>query len=146
MKKCKLCGKECKNLGQHIRYSHSDISAKDYYDKYVDSNKIYICQNPKCSNETKFHSLWRGYLKTCSEKCHYQLLNYMGNVYKQTTIDSETGFTLSKKIAIKRRAIQLEQQRKINPKTGKTYLSEVAKRAYSNMSNESEGFWIIKIF
>ena len=69
MKKCMICNKEFKNLGQHIRQIHKDLCAKDYYDKYIEPNPQHVCQNPKCNNETKFDSLWRGYLKTCSKKC-----------------------------------------------------------------------------
>lgn len=32
--KCKICGKEFKALGTHLRYVHK-ISIKDYYDKFL---------------------------------------------------------------------------------------------------------------
>lgn len=142
MKKCKICNKEFKNLGQHIRQIHKEICAKDYYDKYIEPDIIHICENPKCNNPTKFDSLWRGYLKTCSSKCYYQLLNYNANEYKQNIIDPETGLTLSKKLAIERRAKQLKQQRKINPKTGETYLSEISRKIFYSMSEESRNNFI----
>lgn len=65
--KCLICGKKVKNLGQHFFYSHKDITAKEYYDKYLKQENEEIC--PVCGNFNKFISIRLGYLKHCSANC-----------------------------------------------------------------------------
>lgn len=69
--KCHLCGKEFKNLislSRHIKRSHPDVSAEDYYNLYLRTNNedglCKICQKP-----TKFIDLQIGYKDTCCKTC-----------------------------------------------------------------------------
>lgn len=65
---CGICNKEFKNsrgLSQHLRYSHKEISKKEYYDKYLKIAGDGIC--PVCNNETNFVNRGLGYYpKHCS--------------------------------------------------------------------------------
>lgn len=64
---CKICGAsfdKYSSLSSHIR-KHK-ISAQQYYMKYVNkmSGKCFVCGHP-----TKFHSIEKGFVYTCSKEC-----------------------------------------------------------------------------
>ena len=72
--KCELCKKEfseCKNpnlsFGQHITKTHK-IDKKVYYDKHLKKNEN-DGKCKVCGKETKFISMFEGYLIYCSSKC-----------------------------------------------------------------------------
>jgi hypothetical protein len=74
--KCRICNKECKSaegLSNHISYFHIKkgeiYSLEEYYKKYESSDTLNICENPSCTNPTKFISVVRGYERHCSFKC-----------------------------------------------------------------------------
>ena len=65
---CKICGKQAKNLGQHLYYSHPNISAKEYYDLYLKQPNEGVCAT--CGKPTVFRTIRKGYAKHCSAKCN----------------------------------------------------------------------------
>lgn len=64
---CKICGKETKEIGWHIKKSHINISCKDYYDKYLKQPNDGIC--PICGKETTFLGITKGYRQHCCVSC-----------------------------------------------------------------------------
>ena len=69
MIKCLICGKELKNklgMPSHLNHSHN-ISAKDYYDKYLKTDTDGICKI--CGKPTSFINAIDGYRIYCSSKC-----------------------------------------------------------------------------
>lgn len=64
---CLICGKSYTNLGYHISQAHS-ISPKEYYDKYLKKDHDGICV--VCGKPTRFYSLSKGYIRTCSSECN----------------------------------------------------------------------------
>lgn len=71
--KCKICGKEFKNLrglASHLT-AHHKISSKNYYDKFYKTEDEGICLY--CGKPTKFSKLSRGgYQKYCCKECSYK--------------------------------------------------------------------------
>lgn len=65
MYECKVCGKQCKNLGAHVK-THN-YNPKEYYDEFFKKGTIGVCT--VCGKDTKFRSLSAGYGKYCSSKC-----------------------------------------------------------------------------
>jgi len=57
---CKICGKDFKNIGYHIRQKHK-ISPKEYYDKYLKKPGEGIC--PVTGKPTAFKNIREGYCK-----------------------------------------------------------------------------------
>lgn len=69
MVKCEICEKELKSLlslGKHLKIH--EISLKDYYDNYIESEKS--CEN--CGGKVLFKSLTYGYSRFCSLDCAYK--------------------------------------------------------------------------
>lgn len=64
---CQICNKDCQSLGSHLKYSHKDISIKNYYDRFICKADEGIC--PVCNKATTFRGLTKGYLKYCSSTC-----------------------------------------------------------------------------
>ena len=64
---CIICGKQAKNIGQHLYYSHPELTAQAYYDKYIKQGSEEIC--PTCGNNNPFYSIRAGYAKHCCPKC-----------------------------------------------------------------------------
>ena len=64
---CQICNRSIskKGFGSHL-FSHN-ISAKEYYDKYLKKEIEGIC--PVCSKETPFLKISKGYQTHCSIKC-----------------------------------------------------------------------------
>lgn len=71
MIKCKLCkDREFASLaalGIHLKRSHKDITAADYYRKFIGKETDGYCE--LCGKECKFISLSSGFHKYCSVKC-----------------------------------------------------------------------------
>src|ERR1035437_5539327 len=69
---CLICQKEfgCHGLPLHVIRSHN-ISAKDYYDKFIKQKNDGICGI--CSLPTKFKGICAGYAKACGKKCSSNL-------------------------------------------------------------------------
>lgn len=70
MEECKICNKtfnSCIGLLQHLKYSHDNMTKKEYFDKFFKTDLIGIC--PMCSGETKFDFRHFKYFKHCSPKC-----------------------------------------------------------------------------
>ena len=67
---CKICGEECtsKTIGPHIRHHH-DITAKDYFDKYIKQPGDGVCP---CGKQTRFISISDGYRRYCSLECRHE--------------------------------------------------------------------------
>jgi len=67
LKKCMICGKEFKNLGNHI-YSKHKILVLDYYIKFLkkNENEGYCLE---CGSKTKFIGLKSGFRLFCSSEC-----------------------------------------------------------------------------
>lgn len=64
--KCKICGYDCnKSIGAHVKRKHN-ITAKDYYDKYLKKENDGICVI--CGKNTKFSTIFNGYRKHCSNR------------------------------------------------------------------------------
>ena len=66
---CQICNKEfCgySYLTAHI-HKHHNISAQEYYDKFVKQENEEIC--PTCHGQNKFLNLGKGYTRYCSLKC-----------------------------------------------------------------------------
>src|SRR6185503_9481156 len=89
MIKCQICKQEFNNfrsLGSHSTQAHN-ISKKDYYIKYINSN-IRLCE--LCNNPTNFLSLTKGYSNCCSIKCSKLLSNkdplYRKNISEKTKL------------------------------------------------------------
>jgi len=65
---CQICNRECNKLSglsRHLKIHN--ISAQEYYDQYMLSDKNNICRI--CENPTAFLSLKLGYREFCSCKC-----------------------------------------------------------------------------
>lgn len=63
---CKICGKEYKQLGNHVR--KHNIFLKEYYDKFIKTKDEGLCNY--CGQPTKFYNdLSKGYSKYCSNRC-----------------------------------------------------------------------------
>lgn len=70
MKKCLICNKDYKHLYNHLK-SHN-ISAKEYYDKYISDNKeIPKCSVENCDDEVEFMNVPLEYNNMC-RKCRYR--------------------------------------------------------------------------
>lgn len=74
IKKCEICGLECKNvasLGAHIQYNHKGYNMKTYYNEFYkqdeseDKCKI-------CGEETRFMSILKGYQEYCGKSCAHK--------------------------------------------------------------------------
>lgn len=65
MMTCKICNREVQKLASHLK--NHNITAKDYYDKYIKSNNEGFCEY--CGKPTEFLSLSHGYKKTCGHSC-----------------------------------------------------------------------------
>lgn len=66
---CQICNKEfCgySYLTAHI-HKHHNISAQEYYDKFIKQENEEIC--PTCHGQNKFLNLGKGYTQHCSLKC-----------------------------------------------------------------------------
>lgn len=84
---CKICNKELKNflgLTTHIRYSHKDLSVKDYYDLFFKKENEEKCGNPNCNNLNNFICISNGYHKHCSSKCKMLDLKVQEKMKKNT--------------------------------------------------------------
>jgi hypothetical protein len=75
---CEICEKEVndfKHLGVHIISKHTDISIKDYYDRFIKIEGQDVCKNEDCDKKVTFTTLGKGYLskqnkkKFCSTSC-----------------------------------------------------------------------------
>ena len=69
MIKCLVCNQELSSAmsyGGHLKRKHQ-MTAKDYYDKYLKKESEGIC--PICGKSTRFVSITKGYKKFCSLKC-----------------------------------------------------------------------------
>ena len=67
--KCLICEHESPNFrghGIHIKKAHN-MSTKDYYDKYLKTDKEDIC--PICGNTNNFININVGYCRVCSVSC-----------------------------------------------------------------------------
>lgn len=64
---CQICGKQVKNLGQHLYNSHKEFTAQSYYDFFIKKDGEGIC--PICGKPTTFKTIRKGYSKHCSAKC-----------------------------------------------------------------------------
>ena len=70
--KCEACGEVFESsqlLYSHIKKQHN-LSAKEYYDKYLKKPGEGICLN--CGKPTKLWNCTLGYLKCCCAKCQYE--------------------------------------------------------------------------
>jgi len=61
---CKICGKEYKRIGGHVRQSHK-MTPKEYYDKYLKKPGEGIC--PVTGKPTTFMNIQDGYCRYASE-------------------------------------------------------------------------------
>lgn len=69
MKKCKICGKECKDnhaLSCHVAWAHK-VKSKEYYDTYLRKPGEGVCL--VCGKETVYQNMGSGYNKFCSLSC-----------------------------------------------------------------------------
>jgi len=69
---CRICNKEQKGIFgflSHLRWHHSGITTKMYYDKYLKKQNEGICKTPGCSNKCNFENLTKGYHEHCSREC-----------------------------------------------------------------------------
>lgn len=66
-KTCQICGKEVKRIASHLRYSHLELSSKQYFDKYLKEDGEGICA--LCGKDTTFSDINKRYHKYCSTKC-----------------------------------------------------------------------------
>ncbi len=70
MEECKICHKTFntnRGLWQHLKYSHNNMSKKEYFDMFFKENNIGICL--VCSGNTKFDFRHFNYFTYCSPKC-----------------------------------------------------------------------------
>ena len=69
--KCLICGEQTKYQNyklftrHHLYIDHSDVSTKQYYDKYILKYKENVC--PLCNKEKGFISILNGYHDYCSD-------------------------------------------------------------------------------
>lgn len=71
MKNCKICNYSCKlKLNMHVLSQHN-LTYKEYYDKYIKTDKEGICEN--CGKEAKFYRNF--YYNSCSHSCRSTLVN-----------------------------------------------------------------------
>ena len=88
---CYICNqdfKSYKGLASHLKQKHSDITTKEYYDRFYKKEGEGVC--PVCGKETKFIGrLNRGYSKHCSSKCHNSDKNIIA--LKKQTIKNNYG-------------------------------------------------------
>lgn len=66
---CKICNAQLNTLrafSYHL-HKHTDITAENYYRKYINPNINNICKT--CGNPTKFVGLGSGYRDFCSHQC-----------------------------------------------------------------------------
>jgi len=72
--KCRICGKEYRDLGnlsKHIKNYHK-IELQNYYDKFLLKDiKEKTCK--RCSKNTKFLSIKKGYNQGCSLNCNLKI-------------------------------------------------------------------------
>lgn len=95
---CKICGKELKTM--HHLQKHN-ISAKDYYEKYLKKDDEGICLY--CGKQTKYISLLQGYRQFCSCKCNIKYNKLCAeagdnNVSKNIEVKKKISNTLKQKI------------------------------------------------
>ena len=95
---CKICGKELKTM--HHLQKHN-ISAKEYYEKYIKNDNEGYCLC--CSKQTKYISLFQGYRQFCSCKCNikYNKLSATpgdNNVSKNIEVKKKISNALKQKI------------------------------------------------
>jgi len=64
---CKATVKNFQSLAAHLRYNHTNINNKQYYDSFLIKEKEGLCLY--CMKSTKFKNLGFGYWKHCSHKC-----------------------------------------------------------------------------
>lgn len=74
MKTCGICSQNFDNLiklSKHIRDRHKNISVKEYYDKFIKTEKEGTCV--MCQTWTEYKGLGIGYSKTCCRSCSAKL-------------------------------------------------------------------------
>jgi len=75
MENCKICQKECKSIGNHLK--KHNISGKEYFDRFYKKEDEGFCKN--CKKETKYKDLVSGYRKYCSISCRNEDEEYWEN-------------------------------------------------------------------
>ncbi len=108
---CEICGKEFESiqgLSIHITKSHKNqMTIEEYYLTYINSNKQNNCNNPNCTNKTKFRNLKVGYDKYCSNICASRYNKTPENIQKQ--IDSYKNNNNKEEILKKRKNTKKEK-------------------------------------
>lgn len=69
---CRICDAELKNIWaflSHLRWWHTGVSTKDYYDRFFKKIDDGICKTSDCSNKCNFYNLTKGYHEHCSREC-----------------------------------------------------------------------------
>ena len=83
---CRLCNKEFAHLALHLKYSHKDITIKDYYDRYLRKDGEGFCFT--CGKPLKFYDLTHGYKHYCNAKCELadkRIVEKAKRTYKERT-------------------------------------------------------------
>ena len=83
---CKLCNQEFAHLALHLKYSHKDITIKEYYDRFLRKDGEGFCFT--CGKPLKFYDLKRGYKHYCNSKCELadkRIIEKAKQTYKEKT-------------------------------------------------------------
>lgn len=137
MEKCKICGKECRNIMQlslHAKFKHS-LKPKEYYDKYLRKPGEGIC--PVCGKETTFDGIRGGYRKYCrpctfkdksvKEKLQKSLVENHGGIgFASKEISAAVESTCLEKYGVK----NYSQTEEYNQKVKATSLHKYGKEYY----------------
>lgn len=137
MEKCKICGKECRNVMQlslHAKFKHS-LRPKEYYDKYLRKPDEGIC--PVCGKETTFDGIRDGYRKYCrpctfkdksvKEKLQKSLIEKHGGIgFASKEISASVENTCLEKYGVRNYSQTEEYSRKVKD----TLLQKYGKESY----------------
>lgn len=72
---CQICGKACASIGNHVAMQHKELTAKDYFDKYLIQPNEGLCT--ECGKPCEFLGIPRRYRQYCSNKCKANSNNFI---------------------------------------------------------------------
>lgn len=146
MEKCKICGREFKNIVAlliHVSENHK-IKSKEYYDTYFKKENEGIC--PVCGKETNYKSFSTGYTKYCpcctfksdevKDKIKKTNLNRLGVEWPTQSKDIQEKI---KKVSLERYGVDNPaKSQEVKDKVKKTNLEKYGKEYYSQTDEYRE--------
>jgi very-short-patch-repair endonuclease len=132
---CKICTKEFSEHSFCLHLRSHDTSLKEYYDKFLKKENEGVCY---CQNNTKFHSLNKGYNDYCSAKCRANS-PAVRNKTKETTLKrfGVDNVFRSKETQIKIKQTLLKKYNVEHPLQSKEIKEKFRKTSLSNFGTEN---------